>query len=243
MTTAIQPVLDWHPPTETRKESNQPYRLFAQLEVAEPKDLNLELQERSISWTRKEWLDQGREGACTGFALAHCLGIGRQYWDVDDAHARWFYHLARKHDEWAGENYEGSSVQGACEGAKSVGIIRGYWWIETPAEFKAALRFGAVDVGSWWTSGMFKPDSNGYVHPTGTREGGHSYEVGAVDLKRNRGRIDNSWGKDRWGFGGSAWIDLDELFSLVFEQSGEMALIRKKKFDPALLPVAGVLSN
>lgn len=233
MTTALNPVLDWHPPSEDRKPANAPYRLFAQLE--EVKSFNMERAPRSQSWIRKYWLDQGQEGACTGFALAHCLGIAQKRWAVTDANAHWMYKLAKLHDEYVGENYEGSSVQGAMEGAKAVGLIKGYWWIETPEELKHAIRFGALDAGSWWYSGMWKPDSNGFVHATGERSGGHSYEVGAVDLRRHAARIDNSWGK-RWGVNGSAWIDLDELFSLIFEQRGELALPRKINPNPSLWP-------
>lgn len=236
MTDTLNPVLDWHPPSESRKESNQPYRLFAQAGAKDEKDLNLEIFPRSRNWTRKLYLDQGREGACTGFGLGHCLGTGFKYWPITDAHARQFYYWARQHDQWAGENYEGSSIQGVMEGAKANGIIKGYWWIETPEEFKAALaRYGALELGTWWKSGMWKPDANGYVHNTGSREGGHAYQVGGIDLKNNRGRIDNSWGKDKWGVNGSAWIDLDELFALVFEESGEAALPRKKFYLPTLL--------
>jgi hypothetical protein len=243
MTTTPQPVLDWHPPSADRKEANQPYRLGAQLEAASKPNALYKQRARGYSWVRKLWLDQGSEGACTGFALAHCLGIGNMRWDVSDTQARWLYKLAQQHDQWHGENYEGSSVQGAMEGAKAVGLITGYWWIESEAELKAALPYGALDAGTWWYSGMWKPDSNGYVHATGTREGGHSYEIGAVDLLRNRARIDNSWGKSKWGVNGSAWIDLDELCSLVFEQNGELALPRKKRPNPALFPVTGALSQ
>ena len=234
--TTLNPVLDWHPPSENRKEANQPYRLFAQLELEKPKDLNLHLKVRSRFWKRKLWLDQGKEGACTGFALAHCLGIGGKYWPLNDQHAFTFYQWAKLFDQWAGEDYEGSSVQGACEGAKDHGIIDGYWWIETPAEFEAAVsRYGALDLGTWWKSGMWTPDSKGLIHNTGSREGGHSYSVGGIDYVRRLARIDNSWGKNKWGYEGSAWMDLDELYTLLFEERGECALIRKKKYNPNAL--------
>lgn len=236
MTDFVQPVLDWHPPAEERKEANQDYRLYGLLGAPSPKDIDLDDLPRSRSWRRRLWLNQGQEGACTGFALAHCLGIGYGSWPLTDAEARMFYQWAKRFDQWAGEDYSGSSVQGACEGAKHHGVIRDYHWIETPQEFKAAIaRYGALDVGSWWKTGMWKADSNGYVHATGANEGGHSYAVGAVDLRRNRGRIDNSWGKNRWGIDGSAWIDLDELFDLIFNQRGETALVRKVRYNPGLI--------
>lgn len=69
-----------------------------------------------------EVLDQGQEGACTGFALAavvnyHLHGRG----DADPkapAHPvspYMLYELARRYDEWPGEDYEGSSARGAMK--------------------------------------------------------------------------------------------------------------------------------
>ena len=234
--TDLNPVLDWHPPSDARLQANKPYRLFAQVGVPDVKDLNLEITPRSRNWTRKLWLDQGREGACTGFGAAHCLGIGMKSWQLLDSDAQQFYKWAQYEDRWVGENYVGSSVQGAMAGLKKYNIINGYWWIETPEEFKAALsRYGAIEIGSTWKSGMWKPDSDNMIHNTGSIEGGHAYCVGAMDLVRNRARIDNSWGKNRWGVAGSAWIDLDELFSLIFDEAGECALPRKKVYTGSLL--------
>lgn len=233
MTESLNPTLDWHPPSPERKAPNQPYRFFAQLGVADPKDLNLELKPKSRAWARFYFLDQGQEGACTGFGLAHCLGIGYRPWQVRDTDAFLLYKWARENDEWAGENYEGSSVQGAMDGARKHGVINGYWHIETPDEFIAAVgRYGAVECGTYWKSGMWRPDPKNIVHNTGGSEGGHAYSVGAVNLGAKLARIDNSWGRNKWGVNGSAWIALDELFSLIFDEGGECILPRKKLYVP-----------
>ena len=231
-----RPVLDWQPPAPQRQVANQPYRMFRQLGAENPTDFNPKLFFRTRHWKRKLWLNQGQEGACTGFGSAHVLGSGYRYWPVSDAHAFRFYVWARQNDYWAGEDYDGSSCLGAARGLHKANIIKGYWHVETPEEFKAALaNYGPLLCGSWWHTGMWDTDSEGLIHPTGIREGGHAYCVAAQDLKRNRVRIDNSWGPG-WGVNGSALMDLDELFSLLFEQNGEVILFKKKAYNHLLLP-------
>jgi hypothetical protein len=60
-------------------------------------------------------LDQGNEGACTGFGLATVINY--LFWARDgsgvSASPRMLYHLAKFYDEWAGEDYSGSSCRGA----------------------------------------------------------------------------------------------------------------------------------
>ncbi len=66
-------------------------------------------------------LDQGSEGACTGFGLAcvvnflrwRSAGTPRQMSSVSP---RMLYHFARRYDEYAGEDYDGSSCRGALKG-------------------------------------------------------------------------------------------------------------------------------
>ncbi|MET0270114.1 MAG: C1 family peptidase [Sphingomonas sp.] len=88
-------------------------------------------------------LDQGNEGACTGFglaAVANFLARRRQfraYRDAplpdplppaEEASARMLYVLARRYDEWGGEDYEGSSARGAMKGWHKHGICRRALW-------------------------------------------------------------------------------------------------------------------
>ncbi|MFJ4347915.1 C1 family peptidase [Pseudomonas sp. NPDC089401] len=67
-------------------------------------------------------LDQGEEGACTGFGLA-CV-INYQRWrradmpkaGFESVSPRMLYDFARRYDEYAGEDYDGSSCRGALKG-------------------------------------------------------------------------------------------------------------------------------
>jgi predicted chitinase len=71
-------------------------------------------------------LDQGSEGACTGFGLAtvanYLLLRRRVVPDKVPVSPRMFYELARRYDEWPGETYSGSSARGAMKGWHKHGV-------------------------------------------------------------------------------------------------------------------------
>lgn len=86
-------------------------------------------------------LDQGEEGACTGFGLAAVVNYLR--WvrvlmeheqkkltppSIERISAMMFYRNARLYDEWRGEDYEGSSCRGAMKGFHKHGVcVETYW--------------------------------------------------------------------------------------------------------------------
>ena len=74
-------------------------------------------------------LDQGTEGACTGFALAGVINLlnmkrGQSF----EASPRMLYEMAQKHDEWPGQDYEGSSCRGAIRGWRNMGVCSDDEW-------------------------------------------------------------------------------------------------------------------
>jgi hypothetical protein len=81
-------------------------------------------------------LDQGSEGACTGFGLA-CV-VNYLYWRTAVANGkrskqrsvstRMLYHLARFYDEWPGEDYVGSSCRGALKAWHKHGVCTDELW-------------------------------------------------------------------------------------------------------------------
>jgi hypothetical protein len=77
-------------------------------------------------------LDQGREGACTGFGLAtviHYLLRTRRVVPDRAAVSPWMlYEMARRYDEWPGERYEGSSARGAMKGWHKHGVCSQAHW-------------------------------------------------------------------------------------------------------------------
>jgi hypothetical protein len=81
-------------------------------------------------------LNQGSEGACTGFGLAcvanyllwlrhRAAGTRKPFALVSP---RMFYELARRYDEWPGANYEGSSCRGALKGWHKHGVCSSELW-------------------------------------------------------------------------------------------------------------------
>lgn len=78
-------------------------------------------------------LDQGQEGACTGFGLACVVNYLR--WRAAGMPSRWesvsprmLYHFAKRYDEFAGENYSGSSCRGALKGWFYNGVCLASKW-------------------------------------------------------------------------------------------------------------------
>ena len=86
-------------------------------------------------------LDQGEDGACTGFGLAAVINYllwqrsGRE--EAARVSTRMLYHLARFYDEWPGEAYEGSSCRGALKGWHKHGACTDTLWPYDPKRFMA----------------------------------------------------------------------------------------------------------
>ncbi len=81
-------------------------------------------------------LDQGQEGACTGFGLAtvanYLLRGRRVKPDRTPVSPRMFYEMAKRYDEWPGETYEGSSARGAMKGWYKHGVCAATVWAYDP---------------------------------------------------------------------------------------------------------------
>lgn len=82
-------------------------------------------------------LDQGEEGACTGFALAANINflLSQKNLSLPGNHRvevspRMLYEMARKYDEWPGEKYEGSSARGTMKGWLAHGVCTRKTWTD-----------------------------------------------------------------------------------------------------------------
>jgi hypothetical protein len=103
-------------------------------------------------------LDQGEDGACTGFALAAVINhlrflAARERGEAPPPRVSpaMLYRLARLYDEWPGEDYEGSSCRGALKGWHRHGVCREALWpaqgpLEQPADRDDALANWDVDA-------------------------------------------------------------------------------------------------
>jgi hypothetical protein len=104
-------------------------------------------------------LDQGQEGACTGFGLAGVINFLR--WrqggfpsKLAPVSARMLYNLARRHDEYAGEDYEGSSCRGAIKGWFYHGVCLNEDWPYHPTE-PVQPKYGYADRAVNNTLGVY----------------------------------------------------------------------------------------
>src|SRR6185312_6536548 len=80
-------------------------------------------------------LDQGSEGACTGFALAAVINFHLAERKLErSVSPHMLYAMARRYDEWPGEAYEGSSARGAMKGWVAHGVCMETTWRSIQAQ-------------------------------------------------------------------------------------------------------------
>lgn len=141
-------------------------------------------------------LDQKSEGSCVGFAGAHSFAAGPFWQNVTTKIARLFYKGAQKHDQWPGENYEGTSVNGLMAFLKLKGWIGEYRWIYDIEELKRTLSWhGEVIVGSAWKEQCFRPDREGFIRFDGASKGGHATCWCGINIEEGYFLIQQSWGR------------------------------------------------
>jgi hypothetical protein len=186
-------------------------------------------------------LDQGSEGACTGFGLAtvahYLLRTHRVGRDATIVSPHMFYDLARRYDEWAGEDYEGSSCRGAMKGWYKHGVCAQPLWAKSEpgavldnrrvedaarrplgAYFRVnhsslvAMHSAITEAGILYASarvhsGWQSVARDGMIRETGTNVGGHAFAIVAYDA--DGFWIQNSWGRS-WGKQGFGHIAYDD---------------------------------
>ena len=181
---------------------------------------------------RLHLLDQGNDGACAGFALAATINLLVRSNPTADPATRarrvspyMLYLNARRHDEWPGDKYEGSSLRGALRGFYNCGACReDLWPTPSPKEFSLAAAKDArlTSLGAYYRLRPHLPDyhaaltetgviyASAGVHkgwddpprgviPPGSGSALHAFAVIGYDDKGFV--IQNSWGDD-WGNGG-----------------------------------------
>ena len=105
-------------------------------------------------------LDQGQEGACTGFGLSCVVNYLR--WckqglpaKFESVSPRMLYNFARRYDEYEGEDYDGSSCRGALKGWFHHGVCLASDWPYhpanlTPPQYGYAKRAVANTLGVYY---------------------------------------------------------------------------------------------
>lgn len=184
---------------------------------------------RDRVWRRGYAYDQGSTPHCVAYTFKGKLNTApwsgaipyqvRSRYSTDE-----FYVGAQTNDQWPGESYDGTSALGACRYLKTRGVISEYRWCFSVAEILATLaNFGPVALGVWWYEGMFWPDADGVIAPTGYQAGGHEVELIGVDVARRQVVGMNSW-SDAWGDRGRFRLSWDSLERLMAED-GDAAVV------------------
>lgn len=168
----------------------------------------------SRAWRR--FYDQGREGACVGFACSQMMSVlNRERYD-----ARWLWNEAKKIDEWVDTNPgddNGTSLRAAGDILRHLGhrrVLRGRVhpedttrgihanrWAQTIDEIRQSISSGVpVVMGTNWYASFDSPERRngeywvGGSGDLGALRGGHAWLLEAASDRRQAFRTPNSWG-------------------------------------------------
>lgn len=172
------------------------------------------------TWVGHRAYDQGQTPECVAFTGKGCLNTApiSSKWSYNlrsKLDTEWIYQGAKLNDEWAGENYDGTSGLGLMRFLKSAGYIESYHACFSLDEYLLTLsHIGPIAFGVWWREGMWDPDANGFLHPTGDHAGGHEFTLYGVNMEEEYVMMMNSWGRT-WGQLGHAKIRFDDLATLI----------------------------
>lgn len=208
--TTSDPRLDRIPQFDDRSKA------FHVMSVIDPKQAK---KPRSYTWSVDQWLDQGQEGACVGFAWTHEL-IARpvKFGSATEDYARDIYHQAQDVDEWPGHDYEGTSVLAGAKVTESLGHICMYHWAFDLSDLILSVGYkGPAVLGINWYEGMFDTDKDGFIHVSGEIAGGHAILCHRVNVKLKEFTLWNSWGKT-WGQNGTCKVSFSDMERLLSEQ-------------------------
>jgi Papain family cysteine protease len=187
-------------------------------------------------------LDQGQEGACTGFGLAtvanYLLRSRKVVPDKDGCSPRMLYEMAKRYDEWPGEDYSGSSARGAIKGWHKHGVCSATSWPYDPkkpdrltdartsdalkrplgAYYRVnhkdivAMHSSLAEVGILYATGTVHSGwddvGKGGIVPYSEKVEG-VHAFAIVAYDEHGFWIQNSWGKD-WGAQGFGRVSYDD---------------------------------
>jgi hypothetical protein len=227
------PILNWKPSFDERSKD---FPLRAAIKER-PK-------RRTKKWTNGVILDQGREGACVGFgwtaeALSTPVAVDLTRVKADvprdpTALAQHVYHRAKELDDFAGEDYDGTSVLAGAKAMKEAGLIKEYrWCFNIEDVIDAILTKGPVVLGIYWYESMYEAPE-GIVSVSGEIVGGHCITAVGFKLAKDSATgedtiiLQNSWGYN-WGNFGLAEIRVTELAKLL-DNTGEACVITKRSY-------------
>ena len=150
-------------------------------------------------WQIGPILDQGREGACVGYAWRAWMNAKPIANKPERLiQARDIYLQAQLIDEFPGQEptVSGTSVRAAAKIMVRERHLGEYVWSGSADEILTWVRTkGPLVFSTRWFDSMYEPDANGYVYPKGKVVGGHALCMFGVD-ENDDARIQQSWGQD-----------------------------------------------
>lgn len=199
----------------------------------EPALLPLQIKKDPPPQDEMTILDQGVEGACTGFALAAVINLQnssriklQRTKASRQVSPRMLYEMARIHDEWPGETYDGSSIRGAVKGffhngvcslemapykpaqkdwnlsvdqakdARRIGLGAYYRLRPQINDYHVALNEVGAIIASARVHRGWSNPKRGRIKKSTLHEGGHAFAI--IGYDESGFLILNSWG-DNWG--------------------------------------------
>lgn len=186
------------------------------------KQMMTHMPPRSWEWVCDTYLNQGLLSACVGFSWMHFLASTPEpVTGVQHSHAVETYKLARKLDEYPGEDYEGSSISGGVKAVRTMyphAFDSFHWAFDLDDLVTAVGYLGPVVAGINWYNSMFNPDDIGVIKVGGVDVGGHAILIIGVEIFNRMFKMRNSWG-EQWGNKGDCWISFDDMERLIKEDS------------------------
>jgi hypothetical protein len=166
---------------------------------------------RSKTWGLSWLLDQGEQGACTNFGLAHnrlgspkpirlpivqdtgaepsATGFAIRPRDAEQLAFK-LYGRSKQLDPFPGEEYEGTTMLAAAKAWREAKLLGSFRWCFGIDELLITLaRLGPVVLASDWLDSMFDPGPNGLLDVTGRFAGGHAYDATGVVLHPERSSV------------------------------------------------------
>jgi len=192
---------------------------------------------RSYTWRIDERLDQGAEGACVGFAMAHELAARpSEVANVTNEVARSLYHYAQRIDPWPGGSYpdavpvyEGTSILAGAKTLVIDGWCEGYrWGFGLNDLIYGVGHNGPAVLGISWCEGMSNTDADGFIHAIGNRLGGHAILCVAVNVMEKYFTLVNSWGIG-WGFAGECKVSFEDMGKLLADQGEAVFMLHRHR--------------
>lgn len=184
-------------------------------------------------------IDQGREGACVGFAKAIALMSAPVAVKLNDptTFSMHVYNEARVIDGFP-TGTEGTSLVAGAKILQRLGWIDSYWWAFGIDQVLLALASHPVVLGINWYHDMYWTDVNNIVHVGGSWVGGHAITATGyarrLDPRTGKTalfiRWRNSWGPD-YGNRGDGWIRVEDLDWLL-RQHGEACVLKGQRWVP-----------